>query len=463
MSNLRIVSDNAVDRATLSASSAAGGLVAVNLLTDAKSEVWRATGIAASIHATWSTLETIQAVAIPFCNWSPTASMRVRVTNEPPATNLAVGSESLAGGWSGCTVGSAGGTTYGVSGIPYVTLAKSLTVANESRNVLAGSASAGSTYTLTVALRAGTADRISVGLYDFVAGSWGAETSASSTIIAGPGTSTRLDGAVFDVTGLSTVQDTLLQVTRTYTSDAAIGIFLYPDLASSTTSGRAVLVTRVQCEAGSVATSYYPTTTAAATRPLGYIDDWQSYAYDSGAMLACPAPAVTLRGWTAAQAASAYAYGGGACARMWLPSSVQAYGMAVDIVDTNNLQGYVEAARLVAGPYWSPTYNASDASMTPVDTTELYRTDAGDQGANAGYFYRRVPISLSAMPAADRAACVNILRNSRAYPILLSVFPESADLALERDNMVYGRRSKDSDVAIQYATAYSTTIEIEEI
>jgi hypothetical protein len=148
---------------------------------------------------------------------------------------------------------------------------------------------------------------------------------------------------------------------------------------------------------------------------------------------------------------------------MWLPAAVQAYGMVVDIVDTNNLQGYVEAARLVAGPYWSPTYNASDASMTVVDTTELYRTDAGDQGANAGYTFRRVPINLSAMPAADRAAVVNILRNSRAYPILLSVFPGASDLALERDNMVYGRRSKDSDVAIQYAAAYSTPIEVEEI
>jgi hypothetical protein len=211
------------------------------------------------------------------------------------------------------------------------------------------------------------------------------------------------------------------------------------------------------------ATSYYPTTSSAATRPLGYIDGWQSYTYDSGAVLACPAPAVTLRGWTAAQAASAYAYGGGACARMWLPTAQQAYGMAVDIVDTNNLQGYVEAARLVAGPYWSPTYNASDASMTPVDTTEIYRTDAGDQGANAGYVYRRVPINLAAMRAADRAVFVNILRNSRAYPLLLSVFPGAADLALERDNMVYGRRSKDSDVVVQYGAAYSTTIEIEEI
>jgi hypothetical protein len=45
----------------------------------------------------------------------------------------------------------------------------------------------------------------------------------------------------------------------------------------------------------------------------------------------------------------------------------------------------------------------------------------------------------------------------------VSISSGSTDLSLERDNMVYGRRSRDSDVAIQYAMAYSTTIEIEEI
>lgn len=274
MSNLRIVYDNAADRATVTASSTAGVLAAANLLTDTKSDVWRATDTSARLTLSWSAGEAIACIALPFCNLSPSATIRAQ---------------------------------------------------------------------------------------------------------------------------------------------------LYSDAAGT------VLV------------------------------------YDSGAVLACPAPALRPRGWTAAQAASAYAYGGGASARLWLPSPVQAMSMTIDIADPGNLQGYIEAARLVAGPYWSPMYNASNASMTVVDTAELYRTDAGDQGASAGYQYRRVPISLSAMPAADRAAFVNIVRNSRAAPILLSVFPGSADLALERDHMVYGRRSKDSDVAIKYAACYSTDVEIEEI
>jgi hypothetical protein len=272
MANIRIVSDNAVDRATLSASSAAGALVATNLLTAVKSDVWRATGTTATLTLTWPSAELVSCVAL-LGNFSPTATIRVR-------------------GYS-------------------------------------------------------------------------------------------------DAAGTNQVLDTTAQP-------------------------------------------------------------------------ACPAPALRPRGWSAAQAASAYAFGGGAYTRIWF-TETSVRRIVIDLDDPNNLQGYVEAARLVAGPYWSPTYNASDATMTSVDTTELYRTDAGDQGADAGYTYRRVPVSLSAMPAADRAALASLLRNSRAYPILLSMFPGSADLPLERDNMVYGRRSKDSDVAIQYAAAYSATIEIEEI
>jgi hypothetical protein len=272
MSNLRIVSDNAAERATLTASTTAGALVATNLQTATKSDVWRATGTSATLTLTWSAAELASCVAL-LGNFSPTATIRVR----------------------------------------------------------------------------------------------GYSDSAGTTLVL-----------------------------------------------------------------------------------------------DTGAQLACPAPAMRLRGWSAAQAASAYAFGGGAYGRIWFAqTSVQR--LVIDLVDTNNLQGYVEAAWAVVGPYWSPVYNASAASLEPVDTTELYRTDAGDPGASAGYIFRRVPINLSAMPSADRATFVGLLRNSRAYPILVSVFPESADLALERDNMIYGHRSKDSSVAIQYAAAYSTTIEIEEV
>lgn len=77
MANLRVVYNNSVDRATLSATAGVGTLVAANLLTDIKSEVWRTGGAFGSITLTWTNSEVIGCVALPFCSLSPTAVMRV--------------------------------------------------------------------------------------------------------------------------------------------------------------------------------------------------------------------------------------------------------------------------------------------------------------------------------------------------------------------------------------------------
>lgn len=229
-----------------------------------------------------------------------------------------------------------------------------------------------------------------------------------------------------------------------------------------------------QLETGVYPTSYIPTTTAAAsraadvstsataTRPRGYIDTWQSYQSDTGPVFCCRAPAVPLRGWTDAQAANAFSNGGGVYARVWMPRT-DVYGIAIEIEDPGNLQGYLEIATLVAGDYWSPQFNASSTSFSLIDTTELYRTDAGDQVADAGTLHRKLTIDQSAMTAADRAAYAAMTRNSRAYPVLLSVFPESTDPALERDYTVYGRRTKNAEIALAFAGAYTANDEIEEI
>lgn len=275
MALMRIIADNALNRAVLTASTTAGLLGVANLLTDVKSDVWRATGTSATLTATWATAETVSAFVLPFCNFSPTATIRVRG---------------------------------------------------------------------------------------------------------------------------------------------------YSDAAG----------------------------TAAALL------------FDTGAVPACPAPAIKLRGWTAAQVASAYAYGGGACARVWFPSWA-IMRLVVDIVDTGNMQGYLEAARAVVGAAWSPSRTVGDAPWTMVDLSTHYRTDAGDMLTDAGTVHKKIPINFGRFLAADRTALVNILRSSRGHPIFVSIFPDVADLELERDYTIYGKRSQDSEIATQYAIAYSTTVELEEI
>jgi hypothetical protein len=223
------------------------------------------------------------------------------------------------------------------------------------------------------------------------------------------------------------------------------------------TSGDAIDIAFPQLESGTTPTSYYP-----GTRPLGYIDNWQSYTLDTGNVLCCPEPAVTLRGWTAAQAASAYSYGGGAFARVWFPQT-SAYGLRVDIVDSNNLQGYLEAVRMVAAPYWATGYNPNEVKFTPSDTTIVSRLDSGDQWADFGKFYGKLQLTLSAMAPADRPTFVSMLRNNKGYPILISVFPQNGDTTLERDCMFYGRRVDDSDITLQAALVYNSSLKLESI
>lgn len=90
MANFRIVMDNAADRASVSASSTAGSLVAANMLTNDPELVWRATGKSATLTLTWSTAETISAVVIGWTNLTSQASVTVRAfTNTGDSTPVA--------------------------------------------------------------------------------------------------------------------------------------------------------------------------------------------------------------------------------------------------------------------------------------------------------------------------------------------------------------------------------------
>ena len=83
MANLRILHDNAADRAVLTASSQVGALGPANLQRDRKSAVLRATGMAQTITAAWPAQEVVAYVGLFSTNLTSTARMRVRGYAQP--------------------------------------------------------------------------------------------------------------------------------------------------------------------------------------------------------------------------------------------------------------------------------------------------------------------------------------------------------------------------------------------
>lgn len=464
MANLRIIASNAARRATLSASSTAGALAVTNLQVDKKSDVWRAAGTTARITGALPVAELASGAAL-LGNFSPTTTMRLRLSNEDSATNLIKYSEQLnSSAWE------FNATTISVDAAK---APDGTNTADKMVDTAAGGphfrfqkvSGFAANQKITFSIFAKAAERSIVCL----------RFDESSTALAGQSNAylNLVTGAVTGVTGNFTYQATQLadgwwRFSATSTT-VAVGIIC--PLVMLATSGTdfsftgngssGLYVWGAMLNVGALS-SYYPATDSPGVRPAGFFDNWQSYDCDTGVALACPAPAIVLEGWSAVKSASAYAHGGGAFARAWFPLTAFKW-FAIDLVDTNNLQGYIEAAQLVLGAYWSPTYNASSASATNVDATTHYRTDAGDLLSHASTIHKRIPIELEYMPAEDRAALARILRGSRAHPVFFSLYPGHPDLELERDNTMIGKRMSDSEIAVQAAIRYGTKLELESI
>ena len=123
--NLRIIYDNVIDSATLTASSAAAGLPVTNLQTEQKGFVWRSTSTTATITAIWSTAKTLNGVILPFCNLSSTATIIIRVYTNASDTTPVFSTGALSAGaytpsdlWSGFSA-PAGVNAYSYGGGTY--------------------------------------------------------------------------------------------------------------------------------------------------------------------------------------------------------------------------------------------------------------------------------------------------------------------------------------------------------
>lgn len=160
-----------------------------------------------------------------------------------------------------------------------------------------------------------------------------------------------------------------------------------------------------------------------------------------------------------------FGYGGGNYATLWF-TPTNARRMVIDIVDSSNASGYVEAARLVCGTYWSPAINPSYESvrLSMAELSKHERSDAGNLHTDRGPLYKTLTFNLQYMVEADRDFFWRITRgNGMTRPVFVSVTPESSNVKEEKMYQVYGKLSRQSELQYQFASQFAGQLQIEEI
>lgn len=185
--------------------------------------------------------------------------------------------------------------------------------------------------------------------------------------------------------------------------------------------------------------------------------------YTSPSTLCSPSAATKVAGLTMAQSSSAYNYLGGTSAVVYFPLRTDVKKVVINIVDTSNLQGYLEAARLVVGAYYTPVYDAEmGASININDTTTTMRSDAGSLKRDMGTKSKGITFDLSTMQASDRLNIWRIVSYCGvSYPVWISLYPENTDKNLEHAYTVFGCFSKMSGISAKAVGVFGTSLEIE--
>jgi hypothetical protein len=217
-------------------------------------------------------------------------------------------------------------------------------------------------------------------------------------------------------------------------------------------------------------------TSTATIRVRGYTDPGDSSpAFDTGTVYASPSGLFGSAGDWGVEAlgtnsyiqggVNTFAYGGGAAAYVWFPLT-RVKKVVIDLVDSANTAGYIEASRLVLGAYFqaerNPDYNA--ITMSNDETTKQERSDSGDMRVDKGTMSRALTINFQYLSVADRDHIYRIMRrNGMTKPLFISPVPQSTDIGDEQIFQVYGYMTKASSLQYQYFNQYVSSVTIGEI
>lgn len=187
--------------------------------------------------------------------------------------------------------------------------------------------------------------------------------------------------------------------------------------------------------------------------------------FDTGVIDACPYIPAGYWDWTSTTNVNTYAYGGGNCARVYIPDNIRASctSMTIDIIDSSNTYNYIEASRLLIGPIWEPKYNTSFGISTGTeDLSSHKRTVSGDLVTMVAPRFDSLTFDLKYMDIDDRVQATRILKgNGKPRPLFVSLFPEDPNPEKEQGHQLYGKLADSFSVSHPIFEMYSTQIKME--
>ena len=238
---------------------------------------------------------------------------------------------------------------------------------------------------------------------------------------------------------------------------------------STATSATLTAVWQIAQAVNCVILPFTNLTNAATMRVRGYanITDVVGTAtptFDTTALTCCPYTSAAAFGWdTNVPGVANFGKAGGVYAALFF-TGVASKKLVIDLVDTGNAAGYLEAARLLAGVYWSPVNNADWGIQCGFKTNSVHiRNDAGDLLTDVRAISKTISFNISMAPPADREVFMKIMRLNISNPLYISFFPGDTDKNFEQDYQIWGKLSQQSLLSLVKYSQYSSSISVDEI
>lgn len=145
-------------------------------------------------------------------------------------------------------------------------------------------------------------------------------------------------------------------------------------------------------------------------------------------------------------------------------TGVQALSFKLELTDTGNPSGYIQAKRLFLGSYFEPTVNVSyGMELTWMDNSEQRRTQGGSIRTQAQNRYRMLTGRLGRLDESERAAFMDALRTAALRSeVFVTVFPGEGG-ARERDYSLLGKFTRMPGVSHNQPDNWTGEFQVEEV